>query len=71
MEIKRLRNLALEVDRTEKGLDPEFTKNKFSIKTNVKVTPNDIKGKMHKSAIFGDNQLTTLGPRIWMLYHKT
>lgn len=42
MEIKRLRNLALEVDRTEKGLDPEFTKNKFSIKTNVKVTPNDI-----------------------------
>ena len=51
MEIKRLRNLALEVYRTENGLDPKFTKNKFSIKANVKVTSNDIKGKMHKSAI--------------------
>lgn len=44
MEIKRLRNLALEFYRTENGLDPKFTKNKFSIKINVKVTPNDIKG---------------------------
>lgn len=44
MEIKRLRNLALEFYRTENGLDPKFIKNKFSIKTNVKVTPNDIKG---------------------------
>ena len=42
MEIKRLRNLALEFYRTENVLDPKFTKNKFSIKTNVKVTPNDI-----------------------------
>ena len=68
MEIKRLRNLALQVFRAKNGLDRNFTKNKFIIKTNAKVRSNDIEIKMYKSAIFGDNRLTTLGPKIWMLY---
>ena len=42
MEIKRLRNLTLEIFRTIKDLNPSFMKSIFSAKLNARVRPNDI-----------------------------
>ena len=78
MEIKRLRNLALEIFKTINDLNPSFTKSIFLAKLNTGVRPNDILVKTHKSATFGDKSLARLGPiirtpkiRSGMLYHKT
>ena len=67
MEIKRLRNLALEIFKTINDLNPSFMKSIFSAKLNarVRVRPNDILVKARKSATFGDKSLATLGPKIW------
>ena len=64
MEIKRLRNLALEIFKTINDLNPSFMKSIFSAKLNARVRPNDILVKTRKSAIFGDKSLATLGPKI-------
>ena len=71
MEIKRLRNLALETFKTINDLNPTFIKSIFSAKVNTRVRPNDILVKARKSANIGDKSLATLGPKIGMLYHKT
>ena len=65
MEIKRLRNLALEIFKTINDLNPSFMKSIFSAKLNARVRPNDILVKTRKSATFGDKSLATLGPKIW------
>ena len=57
MEIKRLRNLALEIFKTIIDLNPSFMKSIFSAKLNARVRPNDILVKPHKSATFGDKSL--------------
>ena len=64
MEIKRLRNLALEIFRTINDLNPSFMKGIFSAKLNSRVRPNDILVKARKSATFGDKSLATLGLKI-------
>ena len=46
-------------------------KNIFSVQRNIRVRPNNILVKAHKSATFGDKSLTILGPKTGMLYHKT
>ena len=56
MEIKRLRNLALEIFKT---------KSRFSAKLNSRVRPNDILVKAREFASFGDKNLATVGPKIW------
>ena len=65
MEIKRLRNLGLEIFKTINDLNPSFIKSIFSVKLNARVRPNDILVKARKSATFGDKSLATLGPKIW------
>ena len=65
MEIKRLRNLALEIFKTINDLNPSFMKSIFSAKLNARVRPNDILVKTRKSATFGDKSLASLGPKIW------
>ena len=65
MEIKRLRNLALEIFKTINDLNPSFMKSMFLAKLNARVRPNDILVKTRKSATFGDKSLATLGPKIW------
>ena len=62
MEIKSLRNLALEILKT---INPSFMKSIFSAKLNARVRPNDILVKTRKSATFGDKNLARLGPKIW------
>ena len=65
MEIKRLRNLALEIFKTINDLNPSFIKSIFSAKLNARVRPNDILVKAPKPATFGDKSLPRLGPKIW------
>ena len=65
MEIKRLRNLALEIFKTINDLNPGFMKSIFSAKLNARVRTNDILLKARKSATFGDKSLATLGPHFW------
>ena len=65
MEIKRLRNLALEIFKTINDLNPSFMKSIFSAKLNARVRPNDILVKTRKSAAFGDKSLASLRPKIW------
>ena len=65
MEIKRLRNLALQIFKTINDLNPSFMKSIFSAKLNARVRPNDILVKTRKSATFGDKSLARLGPKIW------
>ena len=64
MEIKRLRNLALEIFKTINDLNPSFMKSIFSGKLNARERPNDILAKACKPATFGDNSLATLRPKI-------
>ena len=42
MEIKRLRNLALEIFKAINDLNPSFMKSILSAKLNARVRPNDI-----------------------------
>ena len=65
MEIKRLRNLALEMFKMINDLNPKFMKSIFSVKLNARVRPNDILVQACKSATFGGKSLATLGPEIW------
>ena len=65
MEIKRLRNLALEIFKTINDLNPSFMKSIFSARLNARVRPTDILVKTRKSATFVDKSLATLGPKIW------
>ena len=65
MEIKRPRNLALEIFKTIGNLNPNFMKIIFSTKLNARVRPNDILVKARESTTFGDKSLATLGPKIW------
>ena len=63
IEIKRLRNLALEIFKTINDLNPSFMNSIFSAKRNSRV--NDILVKIRKSATFGDKSLVRLRPKIW------
>ena len=65
MEIKRLRNLDLEIFKTINDPNPSFMKSIFSAKLNVRVKPNDILVEPRKSATFGDKNLAIIGPKIW------
>ena len=62
MEIKRVRNLALEILKMINDLNLSFMKSIFSAKLNGKVRPHDILVKTCKSATFEDKSLTSLGP---------
>ena len=65
MEIKRLKDLALEIFKTMNDLNPSFMKNIFSAKLNARVRPKGILVKARKSTTLGDKSLVTLGAKIW------
>ena len=65
MNVKRLRNLAIEIFKTINDLNPLFMKEIFRLKINPRVRPNDIIVKRRNTAKFGDKSLMALGPRIW------
>ena len=65
MEIKRLRNLALEVFRTINDINPEYMKDIFIKNTSSLSNPNNLKVHYHRTSKYGDKSLKTLGPKIW------
>ena len=52
MEIKRLRNLALEMFKTINDLNPSFMKSIFLVKLNARIRPNDFLVKARKICHF-------------------
>ena len=64
MNIKRLRNLAIEIFKTIHNLDSPFLKEMFKTKVNPRVRPNDIIVKVHNRATYGDKSRPVLGPKI-------
>ena len=71
MEIKILRNLALEIFKTINDLNPSLMKSIFSAKVNARVRPNDILVKTRKSPLLEIKVLQALDLKSGMLYHKT
>ena len=65
MEIKRLRNLALEIVKTLKNLNPEYRKEIFYKTTNLTDRPFNIKVNQNNTTKYGNKSLRSLGPHIW------
>ena len=65
MQIKRIKQLAIEIFKTVNNLNPDFMKNIFSIKQNARVRPHDLLVRSHNTATYGDKSLKTLRPKIW------
>ena len=67
MNIKRMRNLAIELKPSNLNLktSTSFMKEIFKARLNLRVRPNEITVKTHNTATYGDKSLTVLGPKIW------
>ena len=65
MEIKRIKQLDIEIFKTVNNLNPDFMKNIFTSKQNACVCPLDLLVRSHKTATYGNKSLTILGPKIW------
>ena len=64
MNIKRMRNLAIEIFKTFNNFNLSFMKEIFTTKTDARIQPNGIAVKSRNTATYGDKSLTTLGPKI-------
>ena len=65
MQIKRIKQLAIEIFKTVNNLNPDFMKNIFTSKQNARVRPHDLVVRSHNTATYGDKSLKTLRPKIW------
>ena len=65
MQVKRIKQLAIEIFKTVNNLNPDFMKNIFTSKQNACVCPLDLLVRSHKTATYGNKSLTILGPKIW------
>ena len=65
MQIKRIKQLAIEIFKTLNNLNPEFMKIIFTIKQNARVRPHNLLVRSHKAATYVDKSLKILGPKIW------
>ena len=65
MKIKRLRTLATKIFKAINNINPSYTKNIFTPKTNAKIRPHVIIVRHHNTATYGDKSLTALGSEIW------
>ena len=65
MQIKRIKQLAIEIFKTVNNLNPDFMKNIFTSKQNARVRPHDLLTRSHKTVTYGDKSLKILGPKIW------
>ena len=54
MQIKRIKQLAIEIFKTVKNLNPDFMKNIFTSKQNARVSPHDLLVRSHNTATYGD-----------------
>ena len=65
MEVKLLRNLALEIFKTLNHLNPEYMKETFYKTTNLTHRPFNIKVNQNNTTKYGNKSLRSLGPHIW------
>ena len=65
MQVKRIKQLAIEIFKTVNNLNPDFMKNIFTSKQNACVCPLDLLVRSHKTATYGNKSLTILGPKMW------
>ena len=65
MQIKRIRQLAIEISKRVNNLNLDFRKNIFTSKQNARVHPHDLLVRSHKTATYGEKSLKILGTKIW------
>ena len=65
MEVKRPRNLALEIFKTLNNLKPEYMKKSLYETTNRTQRPFNIKVNQSNTTKYGNKSLRRLVPRIW------
>ena len=65
MQIKRIKQLAIEIFKTVNNLNPDFMKNIFTRKQNGRIRPHDLLVRSHKTVTYGDESLKIFGPKIW------
>ena len=54
MQIKRIKQLAIEIFKTVINLNLDFMKNIFTSKQNAQVHPQDLLARSHNTATYGD-----------------
>ena len=64
MQIKRIKQLAVEMFKTVKNLNPDFMKNIFTSKQNARVRPHNLFVRGHNTARYGDKSLKILEANI-------
>ena len=65
MQIKRIKQLVIEIFKTVNNLNSDFMKNIFTSKQNARVRPHYLLTRSHKAVTYGDESLIILGPKIW------
>ena len=65
MKIRRIKSLAIEIFKTVNEVNPNFTKNIFTSKTNSRDRPFDLLVKNRNTEKYGSRSLMALGPKIW------
>ena len=65
MEVKHLRNLALEIFKTLNHLNPKYVKEIFYETTNLTHRPFNIKVNQNNTTKYGNKILRSIGPHIW------
>ena len=70
MEVKRLRNLALEIFKTLNHLNPKHTKNFFYETKNLAYRPFNIKFNQNNTTEYGNRSLRSLERHIWHSLRK-
>ena len=70
MEVKRLRNLMLEIFKTLNDLNPEYIKEIFCKTKNLSHRPFNVKVNQNNTSKYGNERLRSLGPHIWNSLQK-
>ena len=70
MELKRLRNLALEILKTLNHLDPKHMKEDFYETTNLAHRPFNVKFNQNNTTKYGNSSLRSLECHIWNYLRK-
>ena len=69
MNWQRIRFLCTEIYKTINGLNPDFMKNIFEVKTNNRIVRGKYKLTLNiprtNQVTFGTNSLKSYGPKIW------
>ena len=65
MQVKRIKQLAIEIFKTVNNLNPDFMKNIFTGKQNAQVYPHDLLVRSHNTTTYGGKSLKIVGPKIW------